>query len=633
MAEDAFRYMGYTGRLLRINLTSGQITTEPMKNEWAEKYLGGAGLAARIFYDELAPGVDPFSEENKVAIMTGPVNGTMIPTASRVGAYTKSPLTGSFFHGTAGGHFGAELKFAGYDGIIMEGRSAAPVYIVIDDDFVEIRDAKHLWGVESYDIQERLIEELGSDEFQTLSIGPAGEVLNRFACVVFGCRVSGRGGIGAVLGSKKVKAVAVRGSGSVDIPDMKKFRALTDELLEVFKVHPATSQILPKYGTPVLVNVNNTLGIFGSYNWRQETFDLAEGLSAEAMQESIFVRNKSCFACPVRSSKFCIIKSGPYKGSVVEGPEYENIFSLGSQCGISSIKAVAHAERICDDYGMDAIEAGNAVAFAMEAFEKGILSLEDTEGLELTWGSEEAMVAMIHRIGKREGLGHILAEGVKRASEKVGQGSEDFAMHNKGMTFAGHSARGLPGFALGYATGPRGGSHHDGRPTGERTGLVERETFAGKGEYIARVNHFTIFTDSMIVCHLPEGIWGPLDVSEWCVKAVNVATGMDLSLEEGRRTAERMWNMMRAFMVREGYRRKDDKLPKRFMEEPIPEGVSRGMVIDREHLDQMLNEHYAFRGWDLETGIPTAERLRSLGMDDVAGDMESYIQKEKKAAS
>jgi aldehyde:ferredoxin oxidoreductase len=619
-----FRYKGYKGKLLRVDLTSGKISLEPMKEEWAEKYLGGAGIAARILYDELKPGIDPFSPENKTLIMTGPVNGTIIPTASRVGAYCKSPLTGSFFHGTAGGHFGAELKYAGYDGIIIEGKASVPVYLWIDDDLVELREASHLWGMGSYDVQTRLKEELGIDEVCIASIGPAGELLNRFACITFECRVTGRGGTGAVWGSKNLKAVAVRGTGSVDVPDIARFKNFADELLKVFRNHPATSQILPAYGTPVLVNANNSLGIFGSYNWQEEFFENAEGLSGETMKNTIVAKNKACFACPVRSSKFCIIKSEGEEDCLVEGPEYENIYSLGSCCGIDSIKAVARAERVCDEYGMDAIEAGVAIAFAMECFEKGILTLEDTDGVELRFGSEKVLFTMLHKIGKREGLGNLLAEGVKRVSEKVGHGSESFAMHSKGMTFAGHSARGMPGFGLGYATGPRGGSHHDGRPTGERTGLVLRETFEGKAEYTARINHFSIYTDSMIVCHLAESIWGPLDVSEWCVKSVNVATGMQSSLDDAMKTAERIWNLMRAFMVREGFRRKDDTLPKRFLEEPIPKGPSKGMVLSRENLDKMLDEYYSFRGWDVKTGIPGPERLISLDLEDIARDMEPY---------
>jgi len=507
------------------------------------------------------------------------------------------------------------------------------VYLWIDDDLVDIREATHLWGMHSYDVQEKLKEELGLDELHAASIGPAGELLNRYACITFGCRVTGRGGTGAVWGSKNLKAVVVRGTGSVEVPDLSRFKHFVDELLKVFRNHPATSKILPTYGTPVLVNANNALGVFGSYNWREEVFENAKGLSGETMRETIVVKDKACFACPVRSSKFCIVKSKRYGNYIVEGPEYENIYSLGSCCGIDSIKVVAIAERICDDYGMDAIEAGVAVAFAMECFDRGILTLEDTEGIDLRFGNEEAMLTMIHKIGKREGLGSLLAEGVKRTSERIGHGSEDFAMHTKGMTFAGHSARGLPGFGLGYATGPRGGSHHDGRPTGERTGLVPRETFEGKGEYTAKVNHLTIYTDSMIVCHLAESIWGPLDVSEWCVKSVNAATGMEGSLDDAKKTAERIWNLMRAFMVREGFRRKDDKLPKRFMEEPIPRGPSQGMVISRENLDKMLNEYYTFRGWDLKTGIPTPQRLINLGLEDIAKDMEAYLAVEQDKSS
>ena len=296
-----------------------------MKEEWAEKYLGGAGIASRILYDELKPGIDPLSPDNKTLILTGPVNGTMIPTGSRVGAYCKSPLTGSFFHGTAGGHFGAEIKYAGYDGMIIEGKASNPVYIWIDDDQVEIRDASHLWGINSYDVQEKLKEELGLDEIHAASIGPAGELLNRFACITFGCRVTGRGGTGAVWGSKNLKAVVVRGSGSVDVPDLTKFKTFTDELLTVFRNHPATSQILPTYGTPVLVNANTALGVFGSYNWRDEDFDNAQGLSGETMSETLVAKETACVACPVRSSKFCIVQSKGNETVYVEGPEYENI--------------------------------------------------------------------------------------------------------------------------------------------------------------------------------------------------------------------------------------------------------------------------------------------------------------------
>jgi aldehyde:ferredoxin oxidoreductase len=598
---------------------------EQLTNDLAELYIGGAGMAARILYDELKPGIDPFSPENKVIFLTGPVVGTMIPTASRIGLYAKSPLTNSFFHSSAGGHFAPELKFAGYDGIIFEGKAAQPVYLFIDDGYVELRDAAHLWGMDTNRVQLELFEELGSDGIQIAAIGPAGEKLVRFACVMCGCRALGRGGLGAVLGSKNVKAVVVRGQGSVDVPDMRRMKVILDEMFARFNANPATSEILPRYGTPVLVNANNTLGLFGYKNWQDEFYPDADGLSGDTMRKKIVKRDKSCFACPARCGKFSIVGSGPYEGVRNEGPEYEDIFSLGSMCGHNDIEVVAAAERVCDDLGVDAIEAGVAIAFAMECCERGLLRKEDTDGIDLKFGRADLIVPLVEKIALREGrLGNLLAEGVKRASEKIGNGSAYFAMHNKGLTFAGHSARGMPGFALGYASGPRGGSHHDGRPTGERTGLVPRETIEGKGEYTARINHLNIFTDSLIVCHLTESIWGPLDVTDSAVRCLNVATGMNMTLEEARTAAERIWNLMRAFAVREGYRREHDQLPPRFLEEPIPSGPSSGMVITRQMLDDLLDQYYEFRGWDKTTGIPTRERLMQIGLEDIARDMEQY---------
>ena len=626
MTLELFRYKGYTGKLLRVDLSRGTWEDWSLTNELAENFIGGAGMAARILYDELLPGIDPLSEENKLIIGTGPVEGTMVPTSSRTGAYSKSPLTNSFFHSSSGGHFASELKYSGYDGIIFEGKSPEPVYLFIDDGQIELREAKHLWGEKTYETQQLIQEELGSTEIQAIAIGPAAEKLVRFGSIFASCRPMGRGGIGAVMGSKNLKAVAVRGYGSIEIPDYEKAQAYMKEIFEKFKSNPGTSKVLPTYGTPVLVNANNSLGLLGYKNWQDEYMPDAEGLSAEVMQEKIVKRNKSCFACPIGSGKYSIVSKGhTYEGLINEGPEYEDIFSLGSMCGHNDIEVVCAAERLCDDLGMDAIEAGVAIAFAMECYEEGLITNSDTEGMELRFGRADLIVPMVEKIGMRKGyLGDLLAEGVKQASEKIGHGAEDFAIQNKGLTFPGHSTRGFPGCALGYATGPRGASHHDGRPTCERTGLVERLTIEGKGEYTARINHYMIFTDSMIVCHLAEPIWGPLDVNDISVRTVNVVTGMDMSVEDGQKTGERIWNIIRAFSVREGYRRKHDKLPRRFMEEPIKSGPSKGQLISREMLDNMLDQYYEFRGWDNKTGIPTRERLIELGLEDVADDMEKY---------
>lgn len=627
----ALFYKGYTHKILRVNLTLKTVSVENLPNGQLRKYIGGAGLAARMLYNELKPGTDPFSPDNKVIFLAGPLAGTIIPCGSRIGVYTKSPMTNGFFHSSAGGHFAPELKYAGYDGVIIEGASQKAVYLYVDNDRAELRDATHIWGEKTDLAQHWLKSDIGEEKTQIAVIGPAGERQVRFASVLVGCRAVGRGGIGAVLGSKKFKALAVRGNGAIEVHDMKGTLKLAHEIIRTMRENPSTGQILPRYGTPVLVEANNALGVFGSRNWQKETFQGAQALSADTMRKKIVVRDKSCFACPIKCGKYSEVIEGPFKGRKVEGPEYENIFALGSMCEIDSIEAVAAAERECDDLGMDAIETGVSIAFAMEAYETGILTAKETDGLELAFGKTELLLPLVQKIGMREGLGDILAEGVKRASEKIGKGAENFAMHNKGMTFAGHSARGLPGFALGYATGPRGGSHHDSRPTGERTGLIPRDTIEGKGEYTARVNHLMIFTDSLILCHLAEGVWGPIELTQLVVDTLNKVTGMDLSLDEAEQTAERLWNVIRAFAVREGTRRENDTLPKRFLTQPIPDGPSKGMVITEELLEKMKDDYYRVRGWDLANGIPTCEKLLMLDLPDIAEEMKIILDQEKKS--
>ena len=624
-------YKGYTHKILRVNLTNRTVRIEEIPNAQLLKFIGGAGLAARMLYDELEPGIDPLSHRNKVIFMTGPLAGTIAPTGSRIGVYTKSPLTGGFFHSSAGGSFAAELKFAGYDGVVIEGSSEKPVYLFISNEKTELRSATHLWGEMTYRAHELIKVDIGDEAVQSAVIGPAGERKVRFASVIVGGRALGRGGIGAVLGSKNFKGIAVRGTGRVEVDDMEATLKTTQELINLMRSNPTTGQSLVNFGTPVLVNANNNLGVFGSRNWQQETFDGAEGLSAETMHEKIFVRHKSCFACPIGCSKYTIVAEGPYKGSEVEGPEYENIFALGAMCENNSIETVAAAERLCDDLGMDAVETGVAIAFSMEAREKGLLTEKDADGLDLSFGNSAVIMPMVRKIGLREGIGDLLADGVKRAADTIGGGAADFAMQNKGMSLPGHSARGLPGFALGYATGPRGASHHDARPTGERSGIVSRETVEGKPQYVINVNHLNILTDSMILCHLAEAVWGPIEIQETVIGIFNDVTGMDLSLEQAKVTAERIWNVIRAFGVREGMRRSDDTLPKRFLSEPIPDGPSKGMVVTGDVLEKMKDEYYSLRGWDTDTGIPLPDKLYALDLPDIAEDMRTILSSGKGA--
>ncbi|MFQ6110704.1 MAG: aldehyde ferredoxin oxidoreductase family protein, partial [Nitrospinota bacterium] len=538
-----FRYGGYAGKFLRVNLTTGDIKDEPLPVEWAERYLGGLGLAARLLYDEIPRGVDPFDEGNKVAIFTGPCEGTYVPTASRIGVYTKSPLTGAFFHSSAGGHFAPELKYAGWDGILIEGKAERPVYIWIQDERVEIRDASAYWGLETFPAQEKLREDLGCPEAQVGCIGPAGEKKVRFAATIFGVRAAGRGGGGAVIGSKNLKAIAVRGTGAIAVPDTEELNRVLKDLYERVTSHPVTGKGLPTYGTPAIVMTNNKMGILGTRNWQTEYFPEAEKIGAEHFKETIWRKHKGCFACPVYCGKYSVVREGPLKGTVVEGPEYEDLFSLGSLCGVSEIRAVARGERRCDDLGLDAIEAGVVVAFAMEAYERGILSEEAAGGLELRFGNWEAMLELIELMGRREGLGAMLADGLVPAADCLGGGAHDFAMHHRGLGMAGHTSRGLPGMALGYATGPRGGSHHD-----------------GKGPYTAGLNNLMAITDSMIICHMTEPIYGPIAPNDMVPAVINAVTGMKLSMDEANETADRIWTLTRCHLMREGYRRKDDTL-------------------------------------------------------------------------
>ncbi|KYH31793.1 aldehyde ferredoxin oxidoreductase family protein [Neomoorella mulderi] len=615
----SFVYGGYAGKILRVNLTSGDIKKEELDQQMASKFLGGNGLAAHFLYHELAPGIDPLGPENKVLIFTGPVAGTILPLCSRVGVFSKSPLTGLFFDSYAGGNFAPELKFAGYDGIIIEGEAKSPVYLWIDDDNVSLRPAESIWGRYTYATQNAIKKDLGDESIQVGCIGPAGEKLSRIAGVFFGVRAAGRGGLGAVLGAKKLKAIAVRGSKDITVSDLNGLIKLTGEILEIIRKHPVAGKSYYEYGTTPNMASNNMAGILGTRNWQVEEFEGTSRIDGDAMRQKTLIKSKACYNCPMMCGKLCLVKDGPYKGALTEGPEYETLFSLGSLCGIDSLEAITLGDRLCDELGFDSISAGAAIAFAMECFEKGIVNRNDTDGLELNFGNHEAMIALLEKMAKREGLGDILAEGTARAAIRLG--AESLAIHMRGLEPAGHSARGLKGMGLGYAVSTRGGSHHDPRPKGEYSGQIDRRTPSGKGEYVAKINNMTALEDSMIMCHMAENFLGFFDLTEMHVKAINSVTGIGYDLNDVRKLGERVWNLERAFNVREGVRRENDTLPNRFLTEPIPSGPSQGLYITPEVLEKMKDDYYQIRGWDLKTGIPKEAKLRELGLEDVIMDL------------
>lgn len=615
----AFKYGGYIGQLLRVNLTNKGITKETLREDWARDFVGGVGLSARIIYEEVKQKIDPLGPENKLIMMTGPVNGTMIPAASRSSFCAKSPYTGSFFHSIFGGFLGPEVKFAGYDGVIIEGQAKAPVYIWIDNDKVQVKDATHLWGKDPFKTQEILRQEIGDEEIHIATIGLAGEQTAPYAMILCDIRAAGRGGMGAVMGSKNLKAIVVRGTGGVTVPNVLKVYNTAIRLNELVATTPAVKG-LSEYGTPRNVGAMNEGGILPTRNWQTEVFEGMKDITAEVMREKVVKGDRACFACSINCTKYSVVPSGPYK-SIINGADYEAIYGFGSCCAVDNIEALCKADELCDHYGIDLISTALCISWAMECFEKGIFTKDDTDGIELKFGNADGMLQMIEKIGKREGFGALLAKGTREASKIVGKDTFRFAIQNKGLEFPGHTPRPFPACAVGYATGPRGGSHHDIRPTPEKTGLVDRKVFEGKGALAAEINHWLILCDSMLLCHLAEPIWGPMKISDNTIEALNVVTGWELNYEEARKIAERQWNMIRCFSAREGFTRDNDQLPTRFMEEPVPEGPMKGSYIPKETLERLKNDYFSYRGWDLKTGNPTKEKLIELGLDFAVEDI------------
>ena len=614
-----FKYGGYIGQILRVNLNNKGISKEPLREDWARDFVGGTGLGARIFYEEVGPKIDPLGPENKLMIMTGPANGTMIPSASRTAVCAKSPYTHSFFHSIFGGYLGPEIKFAGYDGIIFEGKASRPVYVWIDDDRVEIRDAEHLWGKNPFEAQEIIRKEIGDEEIHIATIGVAGEEGAPYAMILCDIRAAGRGGMGSVMGSKNLKAIAVRGTGGVTVPNLLRVYNTALRLNEFVATIPAVKG-LSDYGTPRNVAAMNEAGILPTRNWQTEVFKGMKNITGEAMREKVVKGDRACLACSINCTKYSVVPSGPYK-SVINGADYETIYGFGSICEVDNIEALCKADELCDHYGIDLISTSLSIAWAMECYEKGIFTKKDTDGIDLRFGNADGMLKMIEKIGKREGLGALLAKGTRDASKIVGRDTIRFAIQNKGLEWPGHTCRPFPAAAVGYATGPRGGSHHDIRPTAEKSGLVDRKVIEGKGALAAEINHWLILCDSMLLCHLGEPIWGPIKISQNTIEALNAVTGWNLNYEQARKIAEREWNMIRCFSAREGFTREDDQLPIRFMEEPIPEGPMKGSYIPKETLERLKNDYYSYRGWDLKTGNPTKEKLIELGLEFAIEDI------------
>ena len=617
---------GAHGRILRVNLADSKISQEEIHQALFDKFLTGAGLATHYLYREVPKGADPLGPQNELILMTGTLTGATAPSMGRFNWVFKSPLTGLWAQSNSAGFWGVDFKRTGYDGIIFQGISPKPVYLVIDEDKIELRNAKHLWGKGVFDTTKLIKKELG-EKFNVDCIGIAGENLVRYASIMNDLhRAAGRCGGGAVMGSKKLKAIAVKGKKPTKIANPTAFAEAAKRQFELLDQHMFKVS-LESFGTNAVIDLVNVRGGFPTRNWQTGVFPQIEEINAMALSEKVLREPLGCFACPLKCGRGSEIRRGKYKGAKGEGPEYESVGTLGGQCMITDMEAITKGHYLCNDYGMDTISTGATIAFSMECYEKGILTKADTDGLELNFGDADVMIELIHKIAKREGIGNLLAEGTRRMAQKLDKGSERFAMHVKGLELPAYDSRAVQITGLAYAVANRGGDHI--------TAYIQGPTFLDVP--------FLVIPDSQIKDPLVadpeevhvlvelENVMTALDTlgackfmgfcvaSEEWVELVEHCLGHKFTYEDLVKVGERAYNLARVFNVREGVTRADDTLPPRLLEEPLPEGPAAGKV--NENLPAMLDKYYELRGWDKATGKPTPEKLKELGLEEYIPDI------------
>lgn len=588
---------GWMGRILRIDLGARTVKPLDVGDAARRRYLGGRGLGVRLYVDECAPSTDPFSEENVLLFLTGPITATRVPTSGRYQVVSRSPLTGTICDSSSGGTFGAALKRTGIDGLMIVGRSEKPVYLAVGDGAVEFRDAADLWGRDTPTTREEIVRREGGKP-SVASIGPAGENRILMAAIMNDKdRAAGRGGLGAVMGAKNLKAIAAAGTKQVEVADadgLKTLLARVDRLLDKNAVTGKSLQIL---GTSVLVNVINEHGMFPVENFRRGVFNDAEGVSGEKIAETILTKRSACYACTIACGR--ATKTSVQEG---EGPEYESVWAFSAQCGVNDLEAATHANYSCNRLGLDTISTGSTIGCAMELHDLGLLPEP------IRWGDAQRMVALVEDIAYARGIGADLALGSKRLATKYGR--PDLAMHVKGLEIPAYDPRGAQGQALSYATSNRGGCHMRGYLiASEILGLpcfTDRFGTAGKAELTILLQDLSAAVDSAVLCRFLQLALGPDTFRDF----LRTVTGLDYGTDELLGIGSRIYSLERLFNQRAGFSRKDDMLPPRFLREPLDEGASRGRVVD---LDEMLDEYYRRRGWDAD-GNPTEETQRRLGL-------------------
>ena len=580
--------------ILHVNLSDKSILRETIAPEVFKQYLGGRGLGVKLVYDNLAPGTDALSPENLLVFAIGPSTATRVPTAGRFVVVTKSPTTGTMFDSHAGGYFGAQLRRAGFAAVVFYGKADVPVYLWINNDEVELRDASKVWGKDVYETTDMLLKET-DEKAQVACIGPAGENLGLMAAIMTDKhRAAGRGGVGAVMGSKNLKAIVAKGTGEVGVHDQERLNAAVERSRRLIKKNAVTNKSLPVYGTPVLVSVANELGMLPTNNFQEGTFNDAEGVSGEKLLERFSAGTYNCHGCPIGCGRVSLIK-----GEKVGGPEYESLWALGPECGINDLEWIAIANDRCNHLGLDTISTGSTIGAAMELVEKGKLDAP------LKFGDTTGILDIIEDMAHMRGLGAEMSEGSKRLAERYG--APELAMQVKGLELPAYDPRGAQGHALGYATSNRGGCHLRSYLIGpEVLGspvLVDRDRPDGKADLVMLYQDLSAAMDCMVVCRFTNFAWTVDDYAE----LVSAGTGIELSGRDLLRLGERIYNLERLFNLREGFTAMDDTLPPRFFK-PLPEGGSRNRVV---HLEEMLKEYYKLRGWDKE-GRPTKATLEKL---------------------
>lgn len=639
-----FKYKGFTGKILRIDLTKEIFQTQDLSSEDAERFLGGPGFCTNILYRETGPETDPLGPENRLVFAVGPLSGTAWPESGRYEVGGKSPLTNILGGANSGGSFGPQMKWVGYDAIIFQGRAAKPVYVYIDDGGAKILDAAYLWGKNTEETMAMICEKHGQ-RTQVACIGQGGESLVRYAGIVTGrFRLAARAGLGAVMGSKNLKALALNGSKRVEIADPKRFAALVADGDKRIRADPFVPEVR-KYGTTILVGAMNEIGRFPTRNFQTGVCPTADKFSGEVLVNEYKIADKACFGCRLACKNVIRVKAGRFKGMVLDHPEYETLCAFGGRIGNDDLDSIIEAHVLCNLYGIDTISTGGVIAFMMELYEKGIISKADTGGVAFEWGDKDLALDLITKIAFREGIGDLLAEGTKRVAERLDGGAEKYAMEVKGMDIPAQDGRAQKSMGLAHAVSTRGADHLRAsafldeigfeEAVGKRFGkkylpqMANRLDETYKGVMVKVCEDFAAVVSSLGLCLTGGYAYPPIFYFGDLAEAVNAATGMKTTERSLRKVGERIVNLQRAYNIRAGLSRKDDKLPARFTEEPSPEGPCKGQKVN---LEPMLDEYYRTRGWDVKTGLIPRKKLEQLGLKYVADELEKMgkLPKEKR---